>query len=127
MLIIPMLVQQPSNTFLSWLNFMFLHDTLVWLAITLDAVLEFAISRRKLSQYLIKTWNGVAQRHGPAETDHISPRKAVARHGVSVRCPHAGTCVDVIHPLPHALQTPVVLDRSRIAVAFGAIGRVAAP
>jgi hypothetical protein len=103
-LIIPMRVQQPSNTLLSWLNFMFLHDTLVWLAIALDAVLEFAVSRRKLSQYLIKTWNGVAQGHDPAETDHISPCKTVAHHGVFVRCPHVGTCVDVVHSLPHALQ-----------------------
>jgi hypothetical protein len=41
------------------LNFMFFRDALVWFAIALEAVLEFAVAFGKLRQNFITAWRGI--------------------------------------------------------------------
>jgi hypothetical protein len=75
----------------------FFHDALVWLAVAFDAVLEVAVAFRKLSQNFIITCGSITQGNGSAETDHVAGRKAMTGDSICVRCPHDGTCNDVVH------------------------------
>src|SRR4029450_7168053 len=71
-----------------WLKFMFFCDALVWFAVALEAVLEFAVAVGKLRQNFITAWRGVTQPNGLAETDHPPNRKAMTDDPGLVKLAH---------------------------------------
>jgi len=67
---------------------MFFRDALVWFAVALEAVLEFAVAVGKLRQNFITAWRGVTQPNGLAETDHPPNRKAMTDDPGLVKLAH---------------------------------------
>jgi hypothetical protein len=70
------------------LKFMFFRDALVWFAIALEAVLEFAVAFGKLRQNFITAWRGITQPSGLAETDRPPNRKAMTDDPGLVKLAH---------------------------------------
>jgi hypothetical protein len=67
---------------------MFFRDALVWFAIALEAVLEFAVAFGKLRQNFITAWRGITQPSGLAETDRPPNRKAMTDDPGLVKLAH---------------------------------------
>src|SRR5215813_5952119 len=83
---------------------MFFHDALIWLAVALDAILQFAIAFRKLSQNLIGPFDSVTKPKDSVETDHVPDLETMDTDGIYAICPHDGTSIAVVHSLPQAPQ-----------------------
>jgi hypothetical protein len=70
------------------LKFMFFRDALIWFAIALEAVLEFAVAFGKLRQNFITAWRGITQPSGLTEADRPPNRKAMTDDPGLVKLAH---------------------------------------
>ena len=109
------------------LKLIFLHNTLVGLAVAFDAVLEFTVPYRKLGHHLVITLRNITIGKNSAEADHASGRKAMMGFLSLVRRPHDGTRSDVVHSQSHLLQSQTCSTNqpSRYRDRIGAVGPLA--
>jgi hypothetical protein len=91
-------------------KFIFCRDALVWFAVALEAVLEFAVAFGKLRQNFITAWRGITQPNGLAETDHPPDRKAMTGDPGLVKLAHDVGSNDLVPFFPRSSLAGAAAD-----------------